>query len=243
MYCTKCGATIDTGERFCTVCGQPVNTVTPSSPVVAQPITPTTNLIAPAKQQQKICNECGQELAPNATICTLCSAPVASSIKATLPEPPVPTPTPPPQPQYAPQQPLPMQQQYQHQAPSQYSAQPPQSNVQLSSNKNKSKIIIGVVSAVVAIAIIGVVLFVLLGSGGGMNALVGTWEDPYSALITLNRDGTGSISVMGITESFNWGIEQGGNFWIENSEVKVTFKYEFRDGDLYINNEKHTRVR
>ena len=78
--CNKCGEVLDQRERFCTFCGEPVVTgqaaaQTPSATTFAAAPPPNATAQATASRN-KICNECGQELPPNATVCTLCRAPI-----------------------------------------------------------------------------------------------------------------------------------------------------------------------
>jgi len=107
---------------------------------------------------------------------------------------------------------------------------------------NKKKIIIIAVTAVVALAAIGVILFFVLGG----SPLVGTWEIVGEGLmITFNRNGTGEmIYEIGISESFRWGDEGNNTFWIDYGEYgRDIIEYEFRGGDLYIEGDRLVKIR
>ncbi|MFW9993069.1 MAG: zinc-ribbon domain-containing protein [Candidatus Odinarchaeota archaeon] len=86
-FCRKCGNKLLPSARFCTKCGMAVLGITDSSRISSEGIQETRNVdgnaatTAGVQAQQappeKLCNECGNRLLPNAKFCTKCGSSVA----------------------------------------------------------------------------------------------------------------------------------------------------------------------
>lgn len=100
------------------------------------------------------------------------------------------------------------------------------------------------IKKLVALALVCLMMVTMLA--GCKAKLVGEWENEEGVVMTLNKDGTGSISEGGMSIEFEWEVEKDEitiKMEVLGQESEESMEYEVKGKTLTLDDEEWTKVK